>query len=107
MRADLLLRPVVKVEVEEDCVFSAIDAHFSVHLVPILPLVGLRLQDALEEVADAESSFRPPRSATSVRRRPQLTQSHCLTFSVPQERRARARRGAAKMLPKTRASTFV
>ena len=29
------------------------------------------------------SSFRPPRSATSVRRRPQLTQSHSLTFSRP------------------------
>ena len=49
MWADLLLRPVVKVEVEEDRVFSAIDAHFSVHLVPVLPLVGLGPEDGLDE----------------------------------------------------------
>ena len=47
-------RPVVEGQVEEDRVFGAIDADVTVHLVPILRLVGLGLEDGLEEVADAE-----------------------------------------------------
>ena len=34
MRADLLLRPVVEVEVEEDRIFGGIDFDPTVHLIP-------------------------------------------------------------------------
>ena len=81
-------RPAVKVEVEEHRVFSAIDAHFSVHLVPVLPLVGLGPQDALDEVA-ASATRGPPYcwSAQTARKQCSLL---CVIFMLAAARQDKA-----------------
>ena len=56
MRADLLLRPVIEVQVEEDRIFGGIDFDPTVHLIPAVRLVGLGLQGGLDEGVDAENA---------------------------------------------------